>query len=67
MNLLIAYIDPAVMTAGIQALVGVVIAVGAVVALSYRKAKKKVMNKLNIDENSKKETEEEVTLIDEEK
>ena len=60
------YIDPSVMTYAIQAIAGVVIAVGAVVALAWRKAKKKVAEKLNLEERSVKETEEEVQLIEEE-
>ena len=51
------YIDPSVMTYMIQAIAGVVIAVGAVVAVVVRKAKKKVSNTLGIDENRNKEVE----------
>jgi hypothetical protein len=51
------YIDPSVMTYMIQAIAGVVIAAGAVVAVVLRKAKKKVSNKLGIDENRNKEVE----------
>ncbi len=60
------YIDPSVMTYAIQAIVGVVVAVGAVVTIAWRKAKKKVAQKLNIEEKSVKEVEEEVKLIDDE-
>lgn len=60
------YVDPSVMTYAIQAIAGVVIAVGAVVALAWRKAKKKVSEKLNIEERSVKETEEEVAIISDE-
>lgn len=60
------YIDPSVMTYAIQAVAGVVIAVGAVAALLWRKAKKKVAEKLNLEEKSVKETEEEVELVEEE-
>lgn len=57
-NLIVfGYIDPSVMTYAIQAGAGVLIAVGAVVGLYYRKAKKKVGKKLNIDENKNKEVE----------
>ena len=41
-----AYIDPSVMTYTIQAIAGVVIAVGAVAGIYWRKAKKKVNEKL---------------------
>ncbi|MBE6809611.1 MAG: hypothetical protein E7521_00955 [Ruminococcaceae bacterium] len=61
-----AYIDPSVMTYAIQAVAGVVIAVGAVVVVLWRKAKKKVADKLHLEEKSIKETEEEVQLVEEE-
>lgn len=51
------YIDPSVMTYAIQAGAGIVIAVGAFVGLYFRKAKKKVAKKLNLDENRNKEIE----------
>lgn len=51
------YIDPSVMTYAIQAIAGVVIAVGAAVGIYWRKAKKKVNEKLGIDENRNKEVE----------
>ena len=51
------YIDPSVMTYAIQAGAGIAIAIGAFVGLYFRKAKKKVAKKLNIDENRKKEVE----------
>lgn len=58
------YIDPSVMTYAIQAAAGVAIAVGATVVILFRKAKKKVAKKLNLEEKSIKETEEDVVLID---
>ena len=64
MNIL--YIDPSVMTYAIQAVAGVAIAVGAVVVLVFRKAKKKIGEKLNLEEKSTKEVEEEIQMIDEE-
>ena len=51
------YIDPSVVTYLIQAVAGVVIAVGAAVGIYFRKAKKKVNDKLGIDENKNKEVE----------
>ena len=51
------YIDPSVVTYLIQAVAGVVIAVGAAVGIYVRKAKKKVNDKLGIDENKNKEVE----------
>ena len=61
-----AYLDPSVMTYAIQIIAGIAVAVGAVVGIYWRKAKKKVQNKLGIDENSKKEQEEDVIEISEE-
>ena len=51
------YIDPSVMTYTIQAVAGVAIAVGAAVGIHLRKAKKKLAEKMNIDENRNKEVE----------
>lgn len=51
------YIDPSVMTYTIQAVAGVAIAVGAAVGIHFRKAKKKLAEKMNIDENRNKEVE----------
>lgn len=55
-----AYLDPAVASFGIQVIAGVAVAVGAVVGIVWRRAKKKVQDKLGIDEKSKKEVEEDV-------
>lgn len=52
-----AYIDPSVMTYVIQAVAGVVIATGAGIGFYWRRAKKKINNKLGIDENRNKEVE----------
>lgn len=60
----VAYIDPSVMTYAIQAGAGIVIAIGTVATLAWRKAKKKVSEKLNIDELSTKEVEEEVQIVE---
>ena len=59
------YVDPSVVTYGIQALAGVAIAIGAVAAILWRKAKKKVAKALKIEENSKKEEDAEITLVEE--
>lgn len=56
-NMVSGYLDPSVMTYAIQAIAGVVIAVGAVAGIYWRKAKKKVSDKLGIDENKNKEVE----------
>ena len=52
-----AYIDPSVMTYLIQAVAGVVIALGAGLGIYWKKAKKKAADKLGIDENRNKEVE----------
>jgi len=57
MNLRLAYVDPSVMTYIIQAVAGIAIAVGAGIGVHYRKAKRKVSDKLGIDENRNKEVE----------
>ena len=57
MTTLTLYIDPSVVTYLIQAVAGVVIAVGAAVGIYFRRAKKKVNEKLGIDENKNKEVE----------
>ena len=60
-----AYVDPSVTTYAIQAVVGVAVAIGAVAAIWWRKAKRKVADKLGLDENAKKTTEDEVVEDDE--
>jgi len=60
-----AYLDPSVMTYTIQVVAGIVVAVGAVIGVYWRKAKKKVQDKLGIDENAQKEVEEDVVEITE--
>ena len=59
----LAYIDPSVSSYLIQAIAGIVVAVGAFVAIFWRRAKKKVQNKLGIDENANKEKEEDVKVF----
>lgn len=58
-----AYLDPSVMTYTIQVVAGVVVAVGAVVGIYWRKAKRKVQDKLGMDENSKKSIEDDLVEI----
>ncbi len=58
-----AYIDPSVMTYAIQAIAGIAIALGAAVGIYFRKAKKKISNKLSIDENKNKEVESDEIFI----
>ena len=58
-----AYIDPSVMTYIIQAVAGIIIAVGAVVGIYWRKARKKVNDTLGIDENRNKEVESDELVV----
>lgn len=58
-----AYIDPSVMTYTIQAVAGIAIAIGAAVGIYFRRAKKKINSKLNIDENKNKEVESDEIVI----
>ena len=68
LNLNVAgYIDPSVMTYAIQAIAGVIIAVGAFLGIYLRKAKKKLNNKLGIDENRNEEVETDDIVINESK
>ncbi len=60
-----AYLDPSVMTYTIQVVAGVLVAVGAVVGVYWRKSKKKIQDKLGINENAKKEVEDDVVEIKE--
>ena len=60
-----AYIDPSVSSYLIQAVAGIVVAVGAFFAIYWRRAKKKVQDKLGIDENARKEKEEDVQIFGE--
>ena len=64
MNVLFAYVDPSVMTYTIQAVAGAVIALGAVIGVTWRVMKKKTQKVLKIDENSKKEMEEDVQIVE---
>ena len=59
-----AYIDPSVLTYVIQAVAGIVVAVGAVVGIYWRKAKKKVNEALGVDENKNKEVESDDIVIE---
>ena len=59
-----AYIDPSVMNYAIQAVAGVVIAVGAAAGIYWRKAKKKIDKSLGIDENRDKEVESDDIMLD---
>lgn len=58
-----AYIDPSVATYAIQAIAGIVIALGAAVGIYFRRAKKKIDEKLGVDENRNKEVESDDIII----
>lgn len=58
-----AYIDPSIITFAIQIGAGIVVAIGAVVGITWRKMKRKVAKKLGIEENARKEIEEDVVEI----
>lgn len=60
-----AYIDPSVLTYVIQAVAGIVIAVGAAVGIYWRKTRKKISDKLGIDENRNKEVETDEIVVKE--
>ena len=59
-----AYVDPSVASSLIQAIAGIVVAVGAFVAIYWRRAKKKVQDKLGIDVDAHKEKEADVQVFD---
>lgn len=60
-----AYVDPSVVTTAVQVVAGVAVVVGAVVGVAWRRAKKKVQEKLGIDENAGKEVEDDIQFDDE--
>lgn len=59
-----AYIDPSVMTYMIQVIAGIVVAVGAVAGIYIRKIKRKISEKLGVDENKNKEVESDEIITD---
>ena len=58
----VAYIDPSSVTIVITSISAIVIAVGAIAVILWRKAKKKVAETLHIDENANKEVEDELVI-----
>ena len=58
-----AYIDPSVMTYAIQAVAGIAIAIGAVIGVYWRNARKKINEKLGVDENKNKEVEDDEIIM----
>lgn len=61
--MLIAYVDPSVMSYTVQAIAGVAIALGVVFGVVWRKVKRGASKALGRDENAGKEVEEEVRKI----
>ena len=61
-----AYLDPSVMTYAIQIVAGIAVAVGAVVGVYWRKAKKMLQDKFGIDENAHKEVEDNILYFGDE-
>jgi len=61
----LAYIDPSTTTYLIQAIAGIAVAVGSFAVIYWRKAKKRINEKMGIDLDKNKETEEEVIVNDE--
>lgn len=61
--MMVAYIDPSVMSYTVQAVAGVVIALGVVFGVVWRKVKKGANKVLRRDENAGKEVEEEVEEV----
>ena len=58
-----AYIDPSATTYLIQAIAGVAIAAGSVAVIFWRRTKKKLKDKMGIDLDKDKETEEDVVAV----
>lgn len=61
-----AYIDPSVMTYVIQAVAGIAVALGAAAGIYWRRARRKISNKLGLDENRGKEVESDEIRVTEE-
>ena len=58
-----AYVDPSAVTYLIQVIAGIVIAVGSVGIILWRRAKKKLKDKVGIDFDKNKETEAAVVAV----
>ncbi len=61
-----AYIDPSVMTYAIQAVAGIVIALGAALGVYFRRARRKISEKMHIEESKNKEFESDDIIINNE-
>ena len=58
--MILAYVDPSVMSYTVQAIAGVAIALGVVFGVIWRKVKRGVGKVLGRDENAGKEVEEDI-------
>lgn len=61
--MMVAYIDPSVMSYTVQAVAGVAIALGVVFGVVWRKVKKGANKALGRDENAGKEVEDDVEEV----
>lgn len=61
--MMVAYIDPSVMSYTVQAIAGVAIALGVVFGVVWRKVKKGANKALGRDENAGKEIEDDVEEV----
>lgn len=61
--MMVAYIDPSVMSYTVQAVAGVAIALGVVFGVVWRKVKKGANKALGRDENAGKEIEDDVEEV----
>lgn len=61
--MILAYVDPSVMSYTVQAIAGVAIALGVVFGVVWRKIKKGANKALGRDENSGKEVEDDIVEV----
>ena len=61
--MILAYVDPSVMSYTVQAIAGVVIALGVVFGVVWRRIKRGTNRVLGRDENSGKEIEDDVRAV----
>ena len=61
--MILAYVDPSVMSYTVQAIAGVAIALGVVFGVVWRKVKRGANKALGRDENTGKEVEDEVRIV----
>ena len=60
-----AYIDPSVMTYMIQVVAGLVVAIGAMAGVYLRRIRRRLSERLGVDENRNKEVESDEIILDE--